>query len=405
MWDPYGIPSWIDCHSSGTTMGIPIDDDTTALVIDSGSLFTRSGFAGDDAPRSYISTVVGRHEYNKWMVGMDGKDSYIGTEAQNKRGLLSLSYPTDEGIVKDWADWAKIMEYIFTTELKVSSTECPVLMSDPPRNPRSSRETMTEVMFESFNVPGFYLAMQPLLSMYTSGRGTGIMLEVGNSVSHIAAVYEGYAIKEATRRIPFAGSHVTDSLAAKLNERGHSFCSLSDMEDVMKLKDRHSYVADSDNVAAYEMEHAYSNYYTDYKKRYELPDGQSISVGDELFLCNEGLFKPYLFNVDSIGIHEHVFESLMQCDMDTRRDMLANVIIAGGTTLTSGFSERLRKELEVLCPKATRVRIVTVPERKMSSWIGGSILASLSSFQSQWISKCEYEEFGPSIIHKKCHDL
>ncbi|KAL4230617.1 hypothetical protein ACF0H5_010994 [Mactra antiquata] len=139
--------------------------------------------------------------------------------------------------------------------------------------------------------------------------------------------------------------------------------------------------------------------------RYELSDGQSISVGDELFLCNEGLFKPELLNVDSIGIHDHVFESLMQCDIDTRRDILANVIIAGGTSLTSGFSECLRKELEVLCSKATRVKIAAVPERKMSSWFGGSILALLSSFQSQWISKCEYEEFGPYIIHKNCHDL
>lgn len=256
---------------------------------------------------------------------------------------------------------------------------------------------MTESMFETFNVPAFYVAMQPLLTMYASGRGSGIMFELGDGTSSVVAVYEGYALGPATRRIPIAGCDLTDYLTSRLNERGHSFTSLSDKETVRNIKEKRCYVAlDYENELK-----SYENY-TQSEARYELPDGRMISIGAERFRCAEGLFKPDLLGICSEGVHTQIYDSLMQCDMDTRRDLCVSMIIAGSPTRIDGFPERLQSELKQLVPGSTRVKVVSPPERTFSTWIGGSILASLSMFQSLWITKSEYEETGPSIVHSKC---
>ena len=92
----------------------------------------------------------------------------------------------------------------------------------------------------------------------------------------------------------------------------------------------------------------------------------------------------------------------MKCDIDIRNHLYCNTVLSGVTTMYSGIADRMRKELMYLAPSTMKIMIVAPPERKYAAWIGGSVLASLSTFQQMWVSKQEYDESGPSIVHRKC---
>ena len=138
------------------------------------------------------------------------------------------------------------------------------------------------------------------------------------------------------------------------------------------------------------------------EKSYELPDGQVITIGNERFRAPESLFQPSFLGMEAVGIHETTYNSIMKCDVDIRKDLYANTVLSGGTTMYPGIDDRMQKELTALAPPTMKIKIIAPPERKYSVWIGGSILASLSTFQQMWISKQEYDESGPSIVHRKC---
>ncbi len=138
------------------------------------------------------------------------------------------------------------------------------------------------------------------------------------------------------------------------------------------------------------------------EKSYELPDGQVITIGNERFRCPESLFQPAQLGMEHSGIHETTFNSIMKCDVDIRKDLYANTVLSGGTTMFPGIADRMQKEMTALAPPTMKIKIIAPPERKYSVWIGGSILASLSTFQQMWISKQEYDDSGPGIVHRKC---
>lgn len=110
------------------------------------------------------------------------------------------------------------------------------------------------------------------------------------------------------------------------------------------------------------------------------------------FRAPEALFQPSFLGSEGVGIHETTYNSIMKCDLDIRKDLYGNIVMSGGTTMYSGISDRMQKEITALAPSSMKVKIVAPPERKYSVWIGGSILASLSTFQQMWISKQEYDE-------------
>ncbi|KAJ5073817.1 actin [Anaeramoeba ignava] len=372
-------------------------DENEPIVIENGSFFIKAGFGGDDAPRAVFPTIVGKPKRQVQMVGMGSKDYYIGDDGYHPRRALTLKYPIENGIITNWEDIEHIWHHSFYNELRVAPEEHPLLMTEPPLNPKSNREKTTEIIFETFNIPDFYLSNSPSLALFASGRTTGIIIEMGYQLCNSVSIYEGSALNDSVLRMSIGGKNLTDYLMKILNERGYSFTTTAEREIIRDIKEKLCYVSlnfDKD------ME---MSYITDpLEKNYELPDGNIITIGNERYRCTEPLFKPSLIGISQIGIHEIIYNSIMKCDEELRKDMFENIVLSGGTSMFQGIKERIEKEIIQLSPKNMKIKVISPPERKYSVWIGGSILSSLSFFNRITISKEEYEEFGNSIIHKKC---
>ncbi|EGX45110.1 Actin-like protein [Orbilia oligospora] len=366
------------------------------VVIDNGSGTIKAGFAGEDTPKCFFNSFVGRPKHPRVLAGALEGDVFIGSRAQDLRGLLKIKYPLEHGIVTDWDDMERIWQYVYSDELKTLSEEHPVLLTEAPLNPRANRDMAAQIFFETFNVPALFTSVQAVLSLYASGRTTGIVLDSGDGVSHAVPVYEGFAVPSAVRRIDVAGRDVTEHLQTLLRKSGAVFHTSAEKEVVRQIKEKASYIAPDPKKEEKEWAGGGVGKVEDYK----LPDGNILKLGAERFRAPEILFDPEIIGLEYQGIHQILVDAISRTDMDLRKALFGNIILSGGSTLTKGFGDRLLAEIRRLAVKDMKIRITAPPERKYSTWIGGSILAGLSTFRKMWVSIDDWHE-NPEIIHTK----
>merc|ERR1712088_1271497 len=242
----------------------------------------------------------------------------------------------EHGIVTDWNDMERIWQYIYSKDkLQTFSEEHPVLLTEAPLNPRRNREKAAEIFFETFNVPALFLSMQAVLSLYATGRTTGVVLDSGDGVTHAVPIYEGFALPHSVMRSDVAGRDVTRHLRLLLRKEGANFRTTAEFEIVRTIKERACYLA-----ANPQKEETLDSE----RQSFGLPDGSTLEIGPARFRA---------------------------------------------------------PEVKKLAPKDVKIRISAPQERLYSTWIGGSILASLDTFKKMWVSKREYDEDGHRAIHRK----
>ncbi|WP_249584080.1 actin family protein [Pseudomonas viridiflava] len=365
-------------------------EETPAIVIDIGSGFTKVGFAGDEAPKSIFPTVVGRPESGS----SDTIAAYVGDEALLKEKSLNISKPIVSGSVNNWNDYEQILHHAFSNALRVDTEDYSVLLIETPDNPKASREKMVQMLFEKFGCPHVYLNNHAAMAAHATNTLTGLSVDIGDDVTYIACLYEGYVIQQSILKLPLGGRDITDELSRLLIMRGCDASIFTKQLTAHDIKEKLCYVALSfvDEI----------NRRDSVKKSYEFPNTQKITAERERFSAPEILFQPSLIKKGLYGIHHFAHQSLLKCDKKTQEELCKKVILSGGSTILEGMDTRLIKELGVLGITGAKCYPSALLDRNYLAWLGGSILATKPAFQQMWISRGEYDESGPGIVHRKC---
>ncbi|KAE8334450.1 actin-1 [Aspergillus arachidicola] len=341
-------------------------------------MYTKAGFAGDNGPRTVFPTIIGHEGF--------GNNSYVGDDAIANAEMISFTNPIERGLITNWDDMEKIWSHAFASGLQVAPKDHPVLLTEHPLNPKSNREKTTQIMFETFQVPAYFIGIDAVFALYASGHTTGLSVDCGHGSTKFVPVYEGSALSHAILQLDVGGDEITRYL---MNTLGGDSSSPDLFQD---MKEKHCYVAlDFEQESNHNMKHSY-----------ELPDGQNIEIGAEILRAPEVLFQPMMIGLEQAGIHEMAYNSIFKCDLDIRRDLYGHVLLSGGTSMLPGIADRLQKELTSLIPSNMMAKVVAPSKRNNLAWTGGSMLASLSTFQERWIPKEAYDEAGPGIVHRYC---
>ena len=368
------------------------------IIIDNGSGYIKAGFSSEktEGPRAVFPTIIGyqKHLYSK---SLGESDYYVGKDAETKREVLNSSYPIERGIIKNFDDMERIWRYVFTKELKVKPEEHKVLLINIPQKEKKNTEKMVEIMFEKFNVNGLCISIPGYISLCSEGKFEGFSVDLGEGVSKFIPIWEGYILPPVVYQ-NFGGKDLTEYLDKELLKVGYSFYTISSKIIANKIKEKVCYVA-----LDYKEELQYVE-----KFDYELPDGHHVIIDDQRIKCPEILFKSDMIkNIkleNSISnIVEVCYNSIQKCDIDLRKELYNCIALSGGTSMFNGLKERFTKEIKALAPESMKeeIKVIGNPERKFAAWIGGSIMSSISTFESTCITKTEYEESGAIIISNR----
>jgi len=391
-------------------------DSKNVLVCDNGTGFVKCGFAGTNFPAAIFPSMVGRPilRTEEKAGDLQIKDIMVGDDALKARNMLQITYPLDNGIIKNFEDMVHVWDYTFEKlkgekEWQSALKECRIMLTEAPMNPKVNREKMVEIMFEKYGFQGVYIAIQAVLVLYAQGLLTGVVVDSGDGVTHIIPVFEGFALTDQTKRLNLAGRDITRYLIKLLQGRGYSFNRTADFDTVRQIKEKLCYVGYD-----VEMERRLALETTVLVESYTLPDGRTIRVGPERYAAAEALFSPHLGkDLECAGIAEQLFQAIQATPMDTRPEFYQHIVLSGGTSMFPGLSSRIEKEIKELYLKNVlkgdetrlkkfKLRIEDPPRRKHLVFLGGAYLAEImKSKEAFWITKKEHQELGTQGCLKK----
>jgi actin-related protein 2 len=275
-------------------------------------------------------------------------------------------------------------------------------------NPRQNREKMCEYMFEVFGFQAVSIGVQAVLSLYSQGRSSGLVVDSGDGVTHLVPVYEGFVLPHLIKRLDLAGRDITNYLIKLLQVKGYAFNKNADFELVRQLKERYCYI--SCDLA---LERKLAHETTTLIEKYELPDGRVVKLDSERFEAPEVLFRPSLVDKEGAGLSQMVFELIQSADIDLRSTFYKQIILSGGTTMYPGFTSRLERDLRQLYLERVaggdkeranklKIGIEDPPQRKHMVFLGGSFFAELTreAHQGVWITRDEWMEKGKAALKK-----
>lgn len=375
--------------SDGESSASSLEEDI-CIIIDNGSGCVKTGLSCDEKPKAVFPSTIGipRKKFTNSM-----QEFYCGDQISDKRNMLTTHYPLENGIVQNFEYMEMLWEYTIDEVLQVDPAKYPVLLTEPPYNPKNTRERIVEIMFETFNVPQINLSIQGVLALLGQGRTTGLVLDSGDGVSHTIPVFDGFGLPSCIQRLDLGGRDLNILLAKMIAQNGISLSTSSDRDYVRMMKEELCYV--SKDPATEQAEH----------RDFTLPDGRVIGLGDERWRIPEALFQPQMVGLETgSGLGGLVWETVQKCEIDVRGSMLSNIVLSGGSTLYPNFPERLNKELAQFAPvsMASRIKVLAAPDRKFAVYTGAQVYANLKKMQPEnWMTQEEFEEYGPQYIHDK----
>merc|ERR1712106_348556 len=337
------------------------------------------------------------------------KDTYVGSQAQTLRGILSMSHPIRQGVVQDWDDLEAIWSHIWEAELKPEASNQPVIITQAPLATEQEEAKMAEILIEKLEVPAMFIANKSVMSLYGGGNMTGISVDSGHDTTYIVPSYQGNAVQDATLVLKIGGKQVTEHLMNQLMNGKYSFP--DDNFLLWRKKKKSKFTVSSRKEIIREMKEQYCYVAGNYTKSLEdtsfeeesvrLPDGNMIVMGKEKFMAPEIMFQPSLANKKPCGLGELLSYSVLKCPPSLQAELLSNITLSGGNSKFSGMDRRLASELSRLIPpntwenNKTAIKVKALPSRELLGWIGGARLSNLSSFQRFWLTQADYLESGP----------
>ncbi|CAC5412302.1 ACTR3 [Mytilus coruscus] len=403
---------------------------TPAVIIDCGTGYTKMGYAGNTEPQFIVpsaiavkeSASVGDKAIQRLGKGVEDLDFFIGDEALSATSY-SVKWPVRHGIIEDWDLMERYMEQVIFKYLRAEPEDHYFLLTEPPLNTPENREYTAEIMFESFNVPGLYIAVQAVLALAASWTSrqvgertlTGTVIDSGDGVTHVIPVAEGYVIGSCIKHIPIAGRDITYFIQQLLREREVGIPPEQSLETAKAIKERFSYVCP-------DIAKEFAKYDADPSKWMKKFEGMNsitrqkfaVDVGYERFLGPEIFFHPEFSNPDFITPISEVVDTVIQnCPIDVRRGLYKNVVLSGGSTMFKDFGRKMQRDVKRVVdarlkiseelsqgrikPKPIDVQVITHHMQRYAVWFGGSMLASTPEFYKVCHTKADYDEYGPSI--------
>lgn len=423
--------------------GVYGGDEVGSLVFDVGSYSFRAGYAGEDLPKADIPThfgvmdeIQGVMETDDLALQPETKKKYIFDYNNVKvpRPQCEIRTFLNDCMIEDWDVFEQMLDWVYSRYIKSEPKYHPVLMSEPAWNTPKKREKLTEILFEKYDIPAFFLCKNAVLSSFANGRSTALILDSGATHTTAVPVYDGYVLQQAIVKSPLAGDFIALECKKELEAMNIDVIPMymvgsrepvaenqppvwkkkENLPEVSKTYHNHMVKEVLKDFAEQVLQVSDSPYKEEEIEQmpmqpFAFPNGYNCEFGAERFKIAEGLFDPSIIKGSEgnsmLNMSHVVTTSIGMCDIDIRPSLYSSVIVTGGNSLINGFTERLNNDLSAKTPPSMKLKLISPNisyERRFSSWTGGSILASLGSFQQKWISKLEYEEGGRNCVEKKC---